>query len=130
MRTDIRQAEPHDFSMPAEIELFNYRLNFYPIFKDDGYYFGEMNAADMIKEYENTPALTAQTFVYDDGVVKGFVRVDGGEIVKLFVEPVLQEQSVGETLLRYAVENVGAYHLFALEKNVRAINFYQRYGFY
>jgi len=27
----------------------------------------------MIKEYENTPALTAQTFVYDDGVVKGFV---------------------------------------------------------
>ena len=48
MRTDIRQAEPHDFSRLAEIELFNYRLNFYPIFKDDGYYFGEMNAADMI----------------------------------------------------------------------------------
>ena len=50
-------------------------------------------------------------------------------IVKLFVEPVLQGQSVGETLLRYAVENVGADHLLALEKNVRAINFCQRYGF-
>ncbi len=73
MKTNIRQAEPRDFSRLAEIELFNYRLNFYPIFKDDGYYFGELNAADMIKEYENTPALTAQTFVYDDGVVKGFV---------------------------------------------------------
>lgn len=70
MKANIRQAEPHDFSRPAEIELFNYRLNFYPIFKDDRYYFGELNAADMIKEYENTPALTAQTFVYDDGVVK------------------------------------------------------------
>ena len=57
----------------------------------------------MIKEYKNTPALTAQTFVYDDGV--------------------------GKTLLRYAVENVGADHLFALEKNVRAIKVCQRYGF-
>ena len=50
-------------------------------------------------------------------------------IVKLFVEPVLQGQSVGETLLRYAVENVGADHLSALEKNMRAIKFCQRYGF-
>ena len=50
MKTNLRQAEPRDFSRPAEIELFNYRLNFYPIFKDDGYYFGELNTADMIKE--------------------------------------------------------------------------------
>lgn len=34
----------------------------------------------MIKEYENTPALTAQSFVYDDGVVKGFVRIDSSEL--------------------------------------------------
>ena len=70
MSEHIRKAKPDDASRLAEIEIFNYRLNFYPIFKDDGYYFGELNVRDMIKEYENTSALTAQTFVYDDGVVK------------------------------------------------------------
>ena len=62
-------------------------------------------------------------------MVKGFVRVDGSEIVKLFVEPVLQGQNIGEKLLLFAVEELSADHLFALGKNVRAIKFYQRHGF-
>jgi len=70
-----------------------------------------------------------RTFVYDDGVVKGFVRMDGTEIKKLFVEPVLQGQGIGAKLLEYAVRHKGGYSLWALEKNTRAIAFYRRHGF-
>ena len=105
MSEHIRKAKPDDASRIAEIEIFNYRLNFYPIFKDDGYYFGELNVRDMIKEYESNCELIGQTFIYDDGAVKGFIRVDGSEIKKLFVEPVLQGMHIGEKLLAFAVSS-------------------------
>ena len=70
------------------------------------------------------------TFVYDDGVVKGFIQMDGSKVAKLFVEPVLQGQGIGAKLLKYAVAERQVNHLWALEKNVKAIKFYERNGFY
>ena len=35
----IRKATINDINRIAEIEIFNYRLNFYPIFKSDNFYF-------------------------------------------------------------------------------------------
>ena len=35
----IRKATINDLARIAEIVIFNYRLNFYPIFKNDDYYF-------------------------------------------------------------------------------------------
>ena len=68
-------------------------------------------------------------YVYDDGVVKGFIKIEGTYIAKLFVEPVLQNASIGSRLLEYAMKEHSADHLWALEKNVRAIHFYERHGF-
>ena len=48
---------------------------------------------------------------------------------KLFVEPVLQGNAIGSKLLTYAVEYEHANTLWALEKNTRAIRFYERHGF-
>ena len=62
--------------------------------------------------------------------MKGFVRIDGSEAVKLFVEPSLQGNAIGEKLLKYAVEEHNADFLWALEKNIRAIRFYERNGFH
>jgi len=45
------------------------------------------------------------------------------------VEPVLQNGSIGSQLLEYAVKEHNADHLWALEKNVKAIRFYERHGF-
>ena len=36
---EIRKAKISDINRIAEIEIFNYRLNFYPIFKNDDFYF-------------------------------------------------------------------------------------------
>ena len=123
---NIRQAENEDLARIAEIEVFNYRLNFYPIFKNDLYYFDELQVSKQIEKYKSS---IESIWVYDDGVVKGFIRVENQEIKKLFVEPILQGQSIGARLLEYAISKMNANHLWALEKNVRAIAFYERHGF-
>ena len=123
----IREAKLDDLARIAEIEVFNYRLNFYHIFQDDTFYFQEMQVLNVINENKKR---LGQLLVYDDnGIVKGFMWVDSQQIKKLFVEPVLQSRGIGSELLEYAVDKLGATYLWALEKNTRAIAFYQRHGF-
>ncbi len=122
----IRKAGINDLSRIAEIQVFNYRLYFYPIFKSDEYYFDELRVPSLMQEYE---AGLDSLYVYDDGVVKGFIKIEGTYIARLFVEPVLQNAAIGSRLLEYAVREHGADHLWALEKNTKAIRFYERHGF-
>lgn len=126
----IRPARAEDLIRIAEIEIFNYRLNFYPIFRSDAYYFGEKTVPHLTAFYANEPGVIENTVVYDDGVVKGFIRVNGDEIEKLFVEPILQNRGIGDALFRYAAEMLGGRRLWVLEKNPRAIRFYKRHGFH
>lgn len=121
----IRAGREEDLARIAEIEIFNYRLNFYPIFRNDEFYFQELQVPSLMAKYAQEPD---SFLVYDDGAVKGFAQVKDQQLCKLFVEPVLQGQGVGEKLLDYAVQR-GARWLWALEKNVRAIRFYERHGF-
>ena len=125
----IRQAKSSDVSRIAELIVTNYRNNFYPIFKYDKFYFGELNVLDTAKEYLENPEVLDNTYVYDDGVVKGMIRLDGNEIVKLFVEPQFQSQKKGAKLLSFATLEKGANWLWVLEQNERGIAFYKRNGF-
>ena len=122
----IRMATAADLERIAEIEIFNYRLFFYPIFQDDDFYFQELTVSHRAAQLQDK---IGTLWVYDDGVVKGFVMAAEGEVQKLFVEPVLQGKGIGAALLEYAMAETGAKELWALEKNVRAIRFYQRHGF-
>ena len=122
----IRKATIDDLARIAEIVIFNYRLNFYPIFKNDDYYFHELQVPTIMKQYEST---IDHMWVYDDGAVKGMIQIENREIKKLFVEPVLQGNGIGSELLTYAIEKHNANTLWALEKNTRAICFYERHGF-
>ena len=123
----IRKANINDLSRIAEIQVFNYRLFFYPIFQSDAYYFGELQVPPLMKEYATQ---LDSLYVYDDGVVKGFIKIEGTYIARLFVEPVLQNGSIGSQLLEFAVKEHNADHLWALEKNEKAIRFYERHGFF
>lgn len=127
---NVRRATVADIARIAEIEIFNYRLNFYPIFQNDWFYFDEKQVPKEMKRYETEEGLLENTYVYDDGVVKGFIQMDGSKVAKLFVEPVLQGQGIGAKLLKYAVAERQVNHLWALEKNVKAIKFYERNGFH
>ena len=125
----IRPAESNDWARIAEIEIFNYRLNFYPIFQSDPFYFGELQVPAMIQAYEQGEQPLNETYVYDDGVVKGFIRLNGPEVQKLFVEPVLQGHGIGAALLDFAIKEKDVRFLWALEKNTQAIHFYEKHGF-
>ena len=69
----IRKADSNDLSRIAEIQVFNYRLYFYPIFQSDEYYFDELRVPSLMLEYE---AGLDTLYVYDDGVVKGFIKIE------------------------------------------------------
>ena len=122
----IRQAKYDDIERIAEILVFNYRLNFYPIFRNDGFYFEELTVVKQKATYEHE---LDSIWVYDDGVVKGFIQIENAEVKKLFVEPVLQGNSIGAELLEYAISERDVNFLWALEKNTKAIAFYKRHGF-
>ena len=123
---NIRKATKKDLARIAEIQIFNYRLYFYPIFRSDEYYFGELQVPSLMEDYERE---LDGFYVYDDGVVKGFIKIEGTYIARLFVEPVLHNSSVGSALLEYAIKAHDADHLKVLEKNEAAIRFYERHGF-
>ena len=53
----------------------------------------------------------------------------GTEICKLYVDPCLQNNGVGHALITFVIEKFDADHLWTLEKNTRAIAFYNRHGF-
>ena len=47
----IRKAELKDLSRIAEIFVFNNRINYFPIFHEEAYSFGEMQVVPMIDQY-------------------------------------------------------------------------------
>lgn len=125
----IRHALAKDASRIAEIIVVNYRLNFYPIFQDEHFYFGELNVVDIASEYQEGSENLNNTYVYDDGIVKGIIRINENEIEKLFVEPQFQNQGIGGKLLAFATTEMNADYLWVLEYNNRGKSFYKRHGF-
>ena len=122
----IRQATVDDLVRIAEIFVFNYRLNFYPIFQKDTFYFEDLTVFNMVESFAKE---LDSIWVYDDGVVKGFIQIEKREVRRLFVEPTLQGKSIGADLLEYGIAERDANHLWALEKNIKALAFYKRHGF-
>ena len=126
---NIRQAKRSDASRIAEMIVANYRKNFFPIFKNEEFYFGELNVIDVAREYTDNENILQDTYVYDDGAVKGMIRLDQDEVVKLYVEPQFQGEKIGTKLLNFATTDKGAKWLWVLEQNERGIRFYKRNGF-
>ena len=62
-------------------------------------------------------------------MVKGFLQMAGREIYKLYVDVCFQNEGIGHQLIEFAIKNFQANQLWALEKNTKAIAFYQRHGF-
>ena len=48
---NIRRVRQSDLSRIAEIFVFNNRINYFPIFKDAEYSFGELQVVTFIEQY-------------------------------------------------------------------------------
>lgn len=124
---NIRKSRKFDLSRILEIEIFNYRINFYPIFKNDKYYFGDLQVLKLVEKYSK---FIDNMYVYDDDIIKGFIKIQENELQKLFVEPVFQRNLIGTKLLNFAIKELNIKYLWALEKNNKAIEFYKKNGFH
>ncbi len=122
----IRPVQKEDLVRLAEIIVFNNRKNYYPIFQDIVYSFKEYNVVSVMNMFENDPVFMSATYVYEDEVIKGFITVHEGEILKLYVDSFFQNQQIGQKLINAFPD---ARHLWALQKNTGAIAFYRRNGF-
>lgn len=126
---NIRQATKQDTSRIAEILVFNNRIICFPIFKDENYSFKELQVILVAEEYSSDEILK-NVYLYDDGIVRGMIRIENNEIKKLFVDSFFQGRGIGRQLLDYAVKHHQANHLWALEKNIKALSFYEKNGFH
>lgn len=125
----IRKATIQDISRIAEILVFVKRMKFRPIFQNDDYSFGELQVLPVAKIYSE-PSILDSIWVYDDGIVKGLIHIEGSEIVELYVDYFFQNQGIGAKLIEFARANHTVTFLWAIEKNVDAIRFYQAHGFH
>lgn len=126
---NIRKAKLTDLSRIAEIYVFNNRMNYFPIFKDEAFSFGELQVGSLVDTYFSKNDILNAIYVFDNGLIRGFIQMNTTEICKLYVDTFFQSEGVGEKLLTFAVQVLHADYLWALEKNSRAISFYQRHGF-
>ena len=124
----IRKAEPKDLSRIAEILVFTKRIKYRSIFHNDEYSFNELQVVKLVEEYGNSKVLD-NIWVYDDGIVKGMIHVEGGEIVELYVDYFFWKEGIGSKLVEFAKEKFDAKFVWTLEKNEDAIRFYEAHGF-
>ena len=126
---NIRKAKTNDLSRIAEIYVFNNRVNYFPMFKDEKFSFGELQVVTMADNYFGKDKILKNILVYDDGLIKGFIQMNGTEICKIYVDTFFQGEGIGKELIEYAINEYHANNLWALEKNERAICFYKKHGF-
>lgn len=125
----IRRATEEDVSRIAEILVFAKRMKYRSIFKDDVYAFGELQVLSVAEKYIENGSLN-NMFLYDDGIIKGLIRIDKEEIIELYVDHFFQGQGIGSELIEYAKENAQVSFLWTIEKNTDAIRFYEAHGFH
>ncbi len=125
---NIRRAKPEDLSRIAEILVFDKRVKYRSIFHNDDYSFNELQVMKLVEEYGQLEIFD-NIWVYDDGIVKGMIHVDGKEIVELYVDYFFWNQGIGAKLIEFAKEEHDVRFLWVLEKNTDAIKFYKAHGF-
>ena len=125
----IRKAATGDLSRIAEILVFVNRINYRPIFKNDSYSFGELQVLRVAEKYRD-PDILENILVYDDGIVKGMIHIEGSEILELYVDHFFQNQGIGAALIEYAKDHYPVKSLWSIERNTDAIRFYEAHGFH
>lgn len=104
---NIKKATKEDLSRIAEIFVFNNRINYFPIFKQEDFSFGELQVVSLIENYFGKTEIMDTLFVAEDnGIIKGFMEIRGTEIGKLYVEPCFQSGGVIDKSLAAQKERI------------------------
>ncbi|MGP4862829.1 GNAT family N-acetyltransferase [Psychrobacter sp. T6-5] len=136
----IRKAVQKDFSDIAKVHVHSWHdtyLGLLPIS-----YINEMNnlakKTAMWEQILRQPEV--EVWVAQDGnTIVGFISYysqdERYEITTLYILPTYQHQGMGSALMQASLQDITAanaaarFHLWVLETNTNAINFYKKYGF-
>lgn len=124
----IRKAEPKDISRIAEILVFTKRMKYRSIFHNDEYSFNGLQVVKVADEFKD-PEHLDKVWVYDDGIVKGMIHLEGKEVAELYVDYFFWKEGIGSKLIEFAKEKFDVKSVWTLEKNGDAICFYEAHGF-
>ena len=134
----IRVATIKDASRLAEIQIFSKRKAFRPIFQNDDVSFNEMSVLRLALYYQDVIGALDDIYVFDDGIVKGMMKLDCKnsiwELKELYVDPFFQGEGVGTKLMRHFLttaksHDVKEVYLWVLEENFAAKKFYESHGY-
>ena len=139
----IRPMEISDIPRVAEIHVFGQRKAYSDIMPDK-FLFGTINVADRTEFFKkHLEAGNWDGFVYDDGVVKGFIvlgqcedadKTHAFELERIFVDPLLSGKGIGTTLEHFftceaARRGFNELCLWVVEGNALAREFYEKKGY-
>ena len=123
-----------------EINVFAWRNSYRHIFSDELLFKTRLATSHGGLFGHNTGH---ETYVYDDGIIKGYVmldpcedvdRLDCFEICELYIDPFMQRQGIGRAMVDFSEETADARGfnkicLWTLEKNTTARIFYEKLGY-
>jgi len=116
------------FEISGNID-FHQKNELQKIFNNDKVSFGEMQVYPLAHDYIANPEKLDNIWVYDDEFVKGMIHIEGKELIELYVDTFFQNEGIGSKLINFAINMFDVRYLSVLEKNIRAIRFYQHHGF-
>ena len=67
---NIRKANINDLSRVAEIYVFNNRIYYFPIFKDEDFSFGKLQVVSLVDNYFKKNEILKNIYVFDNGLIK------------------------------------------------------------
>ena len=108
--------------------MFTKRIKYRSIFHNDEYSFNGLQVVKVADEFKD-PELLDKVWVYDDGIVKGMIHLEGKEIAELYVDYFFWKEGIGSKLIEFAKEKFDVKSVWTLEKNGDAIRFYEAHGF-
>jgi putative acetyltransferase len=65
----------------------------------------------------------------EDDLVIGFIGVADKKIEMLFLDPKYFGQGLGKMLMNFAISELAADKVDVNEQNIKAVNFYKKFGF-
>jgi len=141
----IRAMETSDILRASEIKASARRQNYLENLSDE-YFFGEISISIAKIEKQLAESISdkeTQTYVYDSGIIKGFITIGPChdedkkgvlELWNIYVDPIMQRQGIGTALIRFFEETAKGlgYNeicLRTLNKNLSAQSFYNKSGY-
>ncbi|MCL2376156.1 MAG: GNAT family N-acetyltransferase [Defluviitaleaceae bacterium] len=135
----IRAMKTSDVPRVAEIHIFGQRTAYRGLVSEE-FLFGKMTVEKRMDYFKSNGA---EGYVFDDGVVKGFITLgpcedeDGAaffELYRIFVDPFMLGDGIGVKLAAYFedIATERGYNeicLWVLEGNVKARAFYEKLGY-